>query len=73
MKAKRKIKKFNGIQDKLVKLKPTSKPKKMKFEDLPAVHQAIIHLAELMENPNHDQYQIKKTILEVLGYEYIHS
>ena len=46
------------------------KPKKaMKPVKLTKIEHALLVLAEMMEVPNHDQYQIKNRILEILGYE----
>lgn len=43
--------------------------KKRTFVKLSRIEKAIVNLADMMEDPNHDQYMILKTTLEILGLE----
>lgn len=43
--------------------------KKRKFHKLTRIEKSLILLADYMEDPTHDRYQMKKMILDILGLE----
>jgi len=45
------------------------KVKKIRTVKLSRIEQAIFCLAGFMEMPDHDSYQVKNAILDILGYE----
>lgn len=40
----------------------------MKKAKLTKVEEAIIYLAEMLENPLHNEYKVKRAVLDILGY-----
>ncbi len=45
--------------------------KKRIFHKLTKVEQALVYIADMIEDPNHDQYKIKQVVLDLLGLELI--
>ncbi|MES2060234.1 MAG: hypothetical protein V4438_04355 [Patescibacteria group bacterium] len=48
-----------------------TKPKsKERIAKLSKVEKAIVYLAEMMQDPMHDQYRIRAQVIDILGYEW---
>lgn len=51
----------------------TKKKVSKKLRKITQIEKAIIYLAEFMENPFHDQYQIKNQVMDILGVKEVKS